>query len=212
MKVLPVLLLIVFAVSTWIFISAAGPSDLDIAVLRWAGAYRSTPLTDAFVWLTLLGVTPAALVFSLVAWRRNRVHGMHLAAAVIGAWAAGQLIKLIFERARPDVIPQLVASHGFSYPSGHALTAAATYTTVAILICRELPRSRRVLVIAAAATTIALVALSRVYLGVHYLSDTIGGVSLGTAWAFLLSRFFQNVKESAAPLTSLDNNGVTRRE
>lgn len=88
-----------------------------------------------------------------------------------------------WDRPRPDFLIRLVNVEGYSYPSGHSLSGAAVYFTLAILLCQE---SRSFIVLSFASLLIFLISLSRVYLGVHYISDVMAGVLLGIAWAALL--------------------------
>jgi undecaprenyl-diphosphatase len=156
-----------------------------------------------FLFVTELGRTPVALMFVAVAWRRSRTLAAHLAAATIGGWFIGEVLKLVFARPRPIEILPLAEAAGYSFPSGHAIVASATYATAAILICRGLQRqSHRILVVAAAILTIALVAFSRVYLGVHYASDAIGGILIGTAWALILGQHWYHLQNDE----ELDDN------
>ena len=124
-------------------------------------------------------------------------------AAGAGLWML--LAKGIIERARPDIVPHLVQVAGFSYPSGHSIAAAAMYLTIMILVTRHFPALRdRLVLLLLALAVILLVGLSRVYLGVHYPSDVLSGLSLGAAWAFLLAGFASLVeprhKDAVDPL------------
>jgi undecaprenyl-diphosphatase len=81
-----------------------------------------------------------------------------------------------------------VEAFGFSYPSGHALAAAAMYVTIAILASSHLPLFRQRVVLAVLTiVVVGTVGVSRVYLAVHYASDAISGIFLGTAWACILA-------------------------
>ena len=185
----PLLLIVAFFGTALMFVNRAGPTGFDVYVLDRVSRLRSQPFTDAAVFLTELGRTPVALLFSIVAWCRSRAMAMHLATATIGGEIILEVIKLIIARPRPSGILPLIDAYGYSFPSGHSLVAAATYTTAAILICRQVSRTfYRGLTIGAATLTIVLVAASRVYLGVHYASDAIGGILLGTAWAAILAQ------------------------
>jgi len=101
------------------------------------------------------------------------------------------ITKNMIERVRPADVSQLIVVSGFSYPSGHSVSASAIYLTIAIIGCRyvQLARTRATLVLAAFAVSV-LVAASRVYLGVHYATDVLSGLSLGVAWALLLTGLF----------------------
>ena len=87
-----------------------------------------------------------------------------------------------FHRPRPEL--GLAQLDTYSYPSGHAMSATAVYATIAYLLWQTATswRARTAITIAAAAI-IALVSFSRLYLGVHYLSDVLGGITAGATWA-----------------------------
>ena len=104
-------------------------------------------------------------------------------------WAAGQLaswgivpgLKAAFERKRPE----FADLDSFSFPSGHSFGAAAVYGLLALVAVRVWHRSRwRWAIAGALAVLIALIGLSRIMLGVHYLSDVLAGIGLGLGWAF----------------------------
>jgi undecaprenyl-diphosphatase len=94
------------------------------------------------------------------------------------------VLKLGFDRPRPSVFVPAVHTISSSFPSGHAMSAAIVYSTVAYLAARLHRRKwARWLVMTAALFLIALISFSRMYLGVHYPSDVITGVAIGLAWA-----------------------------
>ncbi len=99
--------------------------------------------------------------------------------------AAVAVAKIVFGRARPDVIDHLVEAGSASFPSGHAANSAAVYLTLALVLV-QIVRSRRqrtYIVAVAAALTLAI-GSSRVYLGVHWPSDVLAGWTFGALWAF----------------------------
>ncbi|SRR6266700_1272582 len=82
----------------------------------------------------------------------------------------------------------LVQVTGYSYPSGHSLSAAALYLTMAIIAGSHLrTTASKAVLVAGSCVLVATVGVSRVYLGVHYPSDVVSGISLGTAWALILA-------------------------
>lgn len=213
--IVPLILILAFLGTTLLVVNASGTTDFDLSVFRYVHRLRSPFLSNAAVFVTEFGRTPVALLFSIVAWRRSRAMAIHLATATLGAEIVLEVLKLVIRRPRPIEILPLVHATGYSFPSGHSLVAAATYTTAAILICRGLRRrSHRILVTAAAVVTIALIASSRVYLGVHYASDVIGGILLGTAWAVILEHWYdlRNVPRKDSGYEIHDHNARGRRD
>ena len=147
-------------------------------------------LQHAVVDLTSLGshTVLALLVLSaagLLIFLRRRTDALWLVAMAAGAMLLNHGLKVIFARARPDVVGHVVDVATYSFPSGHALLSAAVYLTLALLIGREVarPAARRWLFGLAVLLTL-LIGSSRVYLGVHWPSDVLGGWLIGSLWAW----------------------------
>lgn len=131
----------------------------------------------------VLGLLVAATCLFLLLARRRRT-----ALFVLGATASGTLasvlLKLSFNRPRPD----LVAHHAYvtsaSFPSGHAMLSALVYLTLGALLARLVPTRRLKLYLMSVALVLsALIGLSRIHLGVHWPSDVLAGWAGGAAWA-----------------------------
>jgi undecaprenyl-diphosphatase len=108
----------------------------------------------------------------------------------LAAFASDAVLKLLFHRPRPTVA-LIALPQSYSFPSGHAMVAAATYLTIGLLLSDRLVSFRaKTLCVALSALIAIAIAGSRVYLGVHYLSDVVGGLVLGAAWALVGRRFY----------------------
>jgi membrane-associated phospholipid phosphatase len=158
----------------------------DDAWLRLMVSGRTAPVTavaKVLNWVGLVYVTlPVRIAIAgFLALRRRWWHLAALAAAVVLSEVLIGTLKGSYDRARPP--GSLVATSGASFPSGHSV--AATVTVVAAVIALVPPGRARVAWGAAAAGFSVLMALSRAYLGAHWLSDAIAGVLLGTSCALL---------------------------
>ncbi|WP_156842374.1 phosphatase PAP2 family protein [Novosphingobium aquimarinum] len=111
-----------------------------------------------------------------------------LALTVAGGWLVNSGAKLLVGRPRPEIVPHLMDAGGNSFPSGHSFNAAVVYIAIALAFAAISPRqSVRITVVATALVISALIAWSRVWLGVHWPSDVIAGWLGGAGWAFLAS-------------------------
>jgi undecaprenyl-diphosphatase len=160
----------------------------DDSVITWLHGFWG-PLPDqVMLALTTLG---EALwlgiiigVAAILAWRaRLWVEAVGLVVAAVGAGLILQGLKLFFQRARPSLFPGLFKLTSYSFPSGHALGSLVCYGILAYVLLRFI--QRRWVKIALIAATVLLVlgiGLSRVYLGVHYPTDILGGYIAGAIW------------------------------
>ena len=103
-----------------------------------------------------------------------------------GAMVLSSLLKWLFNRSRPDIVPHLVEVSTLSFPSGHAMLSAAVYLSLAAVITQNVSgHYKKIFIICAALLLTGAIGLSRIYLGVHYPSDVIAGWSAGLAWAII---------------------------
>jgi undecaprenyl-diphosphatase len=129
-----------------------------------------------------------------------------LLVATCGGGLIVNLLKPLFARPRPSVVPHLVPVHSESFPSGHSLLSAVVYLTLGALLARVTgDRITRLYLILLAAFLTISIGLSRVYLGVHYPTDVLGGWAAGFLWALtcgLVARELQRrrfLKSEAPP-------------
>jgi len=167
----------------------------DNVVAAWGYDHRSATSTSGLHVLTDLGrleivvVLALALVaFAVIRWR-DRWSFLFLLTVLVGMEAIMLAVKDLVGRVRPALDPA-AASLGPSFPSGHSSTAAAFYAAAALIIGRHLPPQARRIVVAASVAVAVAVGASRVLLDLHWLSDVIGGLSLGWAWFALCSVVF----------------------
>ncbi len=143
---------------------------------------RDLTALGGIVVLTLL--TCAVATFMLL--RRLWAAAGLLAAAVAGGMLASTLLKMAFERPRPDLVPHGSYIATASFPSGHSMMSAVVYLTLGTLLARVEPDWRiKAFVLSVAILLTLLVGVSRVYLGVHWPTDVLAGWTVGAAWALL---------------------------
>jgi undecaprenyl-diphosphatase len=171
-------------------------SAADRAILFAVARARTPWLTIAAIDVTALGSITLVVLFSaftlvVLLVLRDRLGALQMLAASVGAGILTLVTKDIIERTRPEVAQQLIAVSGFSYPSGHSLSTSALYLTIAIIAGRYVQHlGARVAIFIAVSAVVIMVGASRVYLGVHYATDVVSGISLGAAWALVLAGSF----------------------
>jgi membrane-associated phospholipid phosphatase len=132
----------------------------------------------------VLALLVAAAAGYLVPQRRGREAAL-LAVTLVGAQLLTWILKAIFERPRPAFEDPVATASWFSFPSGHALSSIAVYGAIAYVFVGHVRSPRARAAVAALALLVALIGFSRLYLGVHYLTDVLAGWSAGLAWLLL---------------------------
>jgi undecaprenyl-diphosphatase len=168
--------------------SAGHLAGFDLPVRAAVHSHAAPWLTSLMRDVTHIGDSPVLLplgglilAYLLNAGRRRAA--VRFAVTVLGGEALNELLKLIFHRPRPESIFDVPIPGSYSFPSGHALVSVCFYGALAVLLAaRFQSRATRVAVWVAAAAVAALVGLSRVYLGVHYPSDVLGGYAVAVVW------------------------------
>lgn len=146
-------------------------------------------LETIFVDITALGSTTVVALIASAAvgylvFGGKRAAALLVLVSVAGGMGLSSLLKIGFERPRPDLVAHLVDVHTLSFPSGHAMVSAVTYLTLGALLAQVQGRKRlKAYVIGVAVVLTLLIGASRVYLGVHWPTDVVGGWLAGTAWA-----------------------------
>jgi membrane-associated phospholipid phosphatase len=132
-------------------------------------------------------VLPATLLLGILLARAGMSYWVkRLAWTVPGCMLSVEIVKHFFQRPRPAVPHPILELATYSFPSGHTAAATALYGFLAIFICSRIgKKGLRGLVWCAAVLMIAGVAVSRAYLGVHYVTDVTAGLIMGLAWLSL---------------------------
>jgi membrane-associated phospholipid phosphatase len=173
----------------------AGLARYDLSAARWGADHATRGSTRFLRDVSMFGGTPAMILFALVAATfetirtRSRAVVEFLVVVVGGQLILQNLTKVIVDRSRPD-IHRLTGFSGSSFPSGHATTTAATFAAIAFLVGRGRSRRTKAVLAGAAAAIAVAVATTRVFLGVHWLTDVIAGLAMGWAWFAISSIAF----------------------
>lgn len=127
-------------------------------------------------------MTMLATAYLLLA-RRFSI-AIFMAGSIFGGWLVSSTLKVLIGRPRPDIVPHLVDVSDLSFPSGHAMLSAVTYLTIGALLSRtQTTQATRLFMIGSALFLTLIIGLSRIFLGVHYPTDVLGGWCAGAAWA-----------------------------
>lgn len=197
-----------FGFLLWGVLAHSGLTVADPAVATYVADHRSGWLTTVMQLVTWLGsslfIIPLGLLVGGSLWRRRHTWQplVMLAAAFLGAAGLYDIVKPAVGRARPAAALQVGGPEvGRSFPSGHATQSIAFYGMLAIvLIVSYAPRWRR-LFIAAAAVVVLVIGASRLYLGVHWFTDVLGGYALGLAWLALAMVISQRISTFVTPIS-----------
>lgn len=205
-------LLLALVAAEWRPLRAADAGVVDAVNSVVAG---SGPLVIAAKVITQLGsplgvgvVVSVAMVWLLI--RRLPRLAAYMAVTGLGAAVLGPGVKAFVDRARPLVEVPLSFPAGASFPSGHAVGVTIAWGALLLVFLPVVPARWRRVAVAGAIGVIAIVGLTRVALGVHYLSDVVGGWLLGVLWLAVTASAFRLSREdagldSASPLVNADS-------
>jgi undecaprenyl-diphosphatase len=177
----------------------------DGYIISFIQGTESAWLTTVMKFFTYIGtirfiaVLSIFVLFFLLRVLKYRLEILIYLAVVFCTPILNRLLKLYFERTRPD-LHRLIEIGGYSFPSGHAMNAFSFYSILAFLLWRHVPaKSGRVAVILISSFMIAAIGTSRIYLGVHYPSDVIAGYLASGFWVSTVIWVFQRYQERHFP-------------
>jgi len=164
---------------------------VDADINEWLHARNSPGTTTFFLLISQLhkNLSIAIVTMAVCAYlwsKRLRSEMLTFVIAVFGGMLLNVALKLAFARARPHFEDPILTLRTFSFPSGHTMAATVFYGSLCVLVVSRVSNcSLRVAAILMAVLLISLVGFSRMYLGVHYLSDVMAGISEGVGWVAL---------------------------
>jgi undecaprenyl-diphosphatase len=142
------------------------------------GLFKTVTFLGAPPWLWFLVVVGMVVLLRARQWRL----ALFLALTAALGGLLDTAVKLAVNRARPSVVDPIISAHGKSFPSGHAMSSTIVYGSLLLVFLPMVPRRWRPAAIVATALLVGLIGFSRLALGVHFLSDVLGGYVLGLAW------------------------------
>lgn len=164
-------------------------TQFDLSLLEWVHAHATPAGYAIFNTISLLGspvtLTPLALGMGLLlAARRQWIFLAGWLAAFTGGGLLAAALKLAIRRPRPPYAAAFLRHYSWSFPSGHAMVSLIGYGMLAYLlvVLWSHRRSTRISIVLCAALLVVAIGLSRLYLGVHYFSDVVGGYAAGVLW------------------------------
>ena len=163
--------------------------ELDRAVSLAVHRLDSAPLDAVMKFASFLGSFPvaAAVVIAAAIWqlrRQDRPGALMIVGVSVTAELCNLALKETFQRTRPSLFQEIATLHSYSFPSGHAMGSAAVYGALAVAVARGEPRWRNQ-ALALASALVLLIGFSRIYLGVHWLTDVLAGWAAGLAIALM---------------------------
>lgn len=182
-------------------ISTEKIGHFDQLIIAFIQGLESPFLTSGMKFFTFIGsymgvvlLTVLILcIFSKIVHQRTEL--ILFVMVITGSVVLNRLLKEFFHRARPD-LHQLIEIGGFSFPSGHAMNAFTVYGILTFLLWQHIPSKwLRVVLISFSVFMISAIGISRIYLGVHFPSDILGGYFAGGFWLSIAIGFFQDYKE-----------------
>ena len=182
--------------------------ELDKSIAQFFQQFRTERLTQVATDITALGSVSILTVFSILAFgailgKRDFLGLFHLTVAIAGGVIWPIMLKNHFGRIRPDLVDHLVKVTDLSFPSGHAFGSTVAYATFAFFGARYVRLlSAEILCYLFAILIVAMIAMTRIYLGVHYATDVMAGMSAGGAWAFFVAAGFSILCQREANQTT----------
>jgi len=174
--------------------------DFDKAIINWTQGFESDTLTSVMKVITFIGSSKGMIIVTLLAaiilfiFLGHRRELILLVVSVGGVAVLNEGLKMIYQRERPT-LHRIIEETGFSFPSGHSMASFTLYAMLTYLLWRHIRSGRgRTIVLVVAAVVILMIGMSRIYLGVHYPSDVLGGYLISACWIALCIAVYRRTR------------------
>lgn len=161
--------------------------NIDTVIFKVIRSIESPGVTVFFKTVTQFASFPVFLILCclILIFLKRKLYFWIIGLNLVNVSVLNYILKIIFRRPRPSDFT-LITETGFSFPSGHSMASLAFYGLLIYLIHRsELKKNKKIILTTILSVIIVLVGISRIYLGVHYTSDVIGGFCFGISYIII---------------------------
>lgn len=171
-------------------------NTIDTSIYNLIAKLINTNLTSIMTFISHLGSAVALITLAIgfIILFKNKKHSLFVTLNLILVFVLNRLLKLIIARPRPEVL-KIVEAGGYSFPSGHSMISFGFYGFLIYLAYKNI-RTKKIKypLIISLAILILLIGISRIYLGVHYFTDVIGGFVIGFVYLLVFVKYLYKRK------------------
>ncbi len=172
-------------------------NNLDNQIYNLLRSIENANITCIMIFISYMGSAIALVVLSIGLYIliKNKKNSKFIVLNLILSYFLNETLKLIIRRQRPPRL-QIIAENGYSFPSGHSMISFAYYGFLIYLVNKNIKNKKiKTPLIVFLSLLILVIGISRIYLGVHYVTDVIGGFVFGFIYLFLLIKYVYNYKK-----------------
>ena len=204
------IILISLAIFTFIAVNVARYEflDFDTVIRTWVYSLRTDLRNSIIIPITYSGNVQTVVLIGviLILWKTTRkTYGIPFAIVSLSSTLVYKLVKSIFRRPRPNLAVRLIEQGGYSFPSGHSMNCLVCYGFLIYLINRHCENKKLAQVLTDILTLMIIcIGLSRIYVGVHFPTDVLGGWSLGMAYLMMAIIVYERICKSTDKIHIVD--------
>lgn len=193
------IILISLAIFTFIAVNIARYEflDFDTAIRTWVYSLRTDLRNSIIIPITYSGNVQTVVFIGviLILWKTTRkTYGIPFAVVSLSSTVVYKLVKSLFKRPRPELAVRIIEQGGYSFPSGHSMNCLVCYGFLIYLINRYCENKKLARVLTVILTLMIIcIGVSRVYVGVHFPTDILGGWSLGMAYLIVAIIVYERI-------------------